>query len=116
MRSCGMAIQCADCHDNLAIFPTSFLSVASGWFANWFMVKDRVWRRGQLKGKCRFLCVGCLEHRIGRKLSAADFRRNARVNFTSQKSAKLRQRMRGLKPAKRLVETTFKLGGCMAAS
>jgi len=26
-----------------------------------------------------------------------------------QKSAKLRRRMRGLKPAKRLVETTFKL-------
>ena len=71
------------------------------------IVTVHVWRRSQRHGKCRFLCVGCLERRIGRKLSADDFRRSAKVNFEGQKSAKLRHRMRGLKPAKRLVNTTF---------
>jgi hypothetical protein len=66
-----------------------------------------VWRRGQRAGKCRFLCVECLEARIGRDLTAADFKRSAKVNFAGQKSAELRRRMRGLKPAKRLVDTTF---------
>jgi len=74
---------------------------------DWFMVKDHVWRRSQRDGECRFLCVECLEHRIGRKLSADDFRRSAKANFVGKKSAKLRRRIRGLKPAKRLVETTF---------
>jgi hypothetical protein len=59
-----------------------------GWAGDWFMVKNSVWRRGQRAGKCRFLCVGCLEHRIGRKLSADDFRRSAKVNFDGEKSAK----------------------------
>jgi hypothetical protein len=68
------------------------------------LVKDSVWRRGQRGG---FLCVGCLEHRIGRKLSSGDFQRSAKVNFDHKGSAKLRRRMRGLKLAKRLANTTF---------
>jgi hypothetical protein len=83
------------------------LGIGGGWDNDWFMVKDRIWRQGQREGACRFLCVGCLEHRIGRKLTADDFRRSAKVNFGPKQSAKLRQRMRGLKPAKRLVNTTF---------
>jgi hypothetical protein len=39
--------------------------------------------------------------------TAADFKRSAKVNFTGNKSTRLRQRMKGLKPAKRLKETTF---------
>jgi hypothetical protein len=76
---------------------------------DWFMVKDHVWRRGQRGGVCRFLCTGCLEHRLDRKLTSDDFRRSAKVNFVGQKPNKLRRRMQGLEPAKRLVTTTFKL-------
>src|SRR5271167_4139773 len=72
-RICGTIYQCTDCEKNLAMFPTGLMG--SGWQGDWFMVKDSVWRRGQLKGKCRFLCVACLEQRISRKLSATDFRR-----------------------------------------
>jgi hypothetical protein len=72
------------------------------------MVKDAVWRRSQRDGKCRFLCVKCLEGRIGRKLSSGDFKRSAKVNFVGRKPAMLRRRMRNLKPAKRLVNTTFR--------
>jgi hypothetical protein len=71
------------------------------------MVKDRVWRHSQREGACRFLCVACLERRLDRKLSAYDFQRSAKVNFVGRKSARLRHRMRGLKPAKRLRQTTF---------
>jgi hypothetical protein len=79
----------------------------SDWHGDWFMVKDCVWRASQRKGPCRFLCVKCLENRIGRKLTAADFKRSAKVNFVGKKSLRLRYRMQGLKPAKRLQETTF---------
>jgi hypothetical protein len=50
-----------------------------------------------------------VEGHISRKLTAADFKRSARVNFIGKKSARLRQRMRGLKPAKRLRDTHFKM-------
>jgi hypothetical protein len=101
----GTVFPCADCNTVLTIRDGLF----GGWTNEWFMLKDRVWQRSQRDRKCRFLCVGCLECRIGRKLSSDDFRRSAKVNFVGQKSARLRRRMRGLKPAKRLVNTTFKL-------
>jgi hypothetical protein len=107
-----MIFPCADCTLPLAIRPEGLSAMfGGGWEGDWFMVKDRVWQRGQRDGKCRFICVGCLENRIGHKLTADDFRRSAKVNFVGEKSAKLRRRMRGLKPAKRLVNTTFKLWG-----
>lgn len=102
-RISGTLFMCADCNTVLAARGGIF----GGTDYDWFMVKDRVWQHGQRGGKCRFLCVECLEHRIDRKLSADDFRRSAKVNFVGQKSAKLRRRMQGLKPARRLVNTTF---------
>ena len=105
-RICGTILRCHDCDAILTVRPYG-VAFGTDWSGDWFMVKDSVRRRGQRDDKCRFLCVGCLEHRIGRKLSADDFRRSAKVNFEGQKSAKLRHRMRGLKPAKRLVNTTF---------
>jgi hypothetical protein len=109
-RISGEVFLCHDCDMVLAVRQAGLgaaLGLGGGWDNDWFMVKDRVWHRCQRAGKCRFLCVGCLEHRIGRKLLADDFSRSAKVNFVGQKSAKLRRRMRGLKPAKRLVNTTF---------
>ena len=101
----GQVFQCHDCETVLAMRPTGLF--ASGWDHDWFMVKNSVWRQGQRKGECRFLCVTCLEGRIDRKLSAADFRTSAKVNFFGRKSRRLRHRMRGLQPAKRLIETRF---------
>lgn len=75
----------------------------------WFMVHARVWRAATKCAKVRFLCVGCMEDRLGRKLVAADFRRSAKVNFTPKTSARLRRRMKGLTPANRLIDTTFTL-------
>jgi len=104
-RSCATVFPCADCGMTLTVRGT--LWGIGDRDSEWFLVKDRIWRQSQRKGECRFLCVGCLENRIGRKLTADDFKRSAKVNFVGQKSPKLRRRMRGLKPAKRLIATTF---------
>jgi len=107
-RVMGRIFQCNDCETNLHTRLTGLLG-SSSWSGDWFMVKNSVWRASQRKGACRFLCVSCLEDRIGRKLSAADFMRSAKVNFEHKDSVKLRHRMRGLKPAKRLRETRFSI-------
>ena len=102
----GTVCRCVDCGAVLMIRQTGFWA-GSGFDRDWFMATDRVWRAGQRKGACRFLCVRCLEARIERRLSPADFKRTARVNFVGRKSSLLRSRMRGLKPARHLVETTW---------
>jgi hypothetical protein len=94
---------CNDCDDVLMV--RSFLA---GSDRDWFMLRDRVWRaatRGSPHK--RFLCVTCTERRLDRRLTAKDFRRNARVNFVGRKSRRLKLRMRGLEPAKHLIETQF---------
>ena len=96
---------CGDCEAVLMLRSTSPFGV--GFDSDWFMVKDRVWRASQRNGACRFLCIRCLEARINRRLSPADFKRSARVNFVGRKSSLLRSRLRGLKPARRLIETTW---------
>jgi hypothetical protein len=43
----------------------------------WYLVLDEVWAEaGMRRG---FLCVDCLERRLGRRLASADFKRH-RVN------------------------------------
>jgi hypothetical protein len=42
-----------------------------GW--EWYHVRDEVWEAAQKHGPVRFLCVGCLEQRIGRRLVPGDF-------------------------------------------
>jgi len=92
LRISAKVIACADCAMHLQIRPVGFdARFGGGWQGDWYMVKDNVWRLGQRAGACRFLCVGCLEHRIGRKLTATDFKRSAKVNFHPMQSAKLRR-------------------------
>src|SRR5262249_8583541 len=95
----GRALGCQDC--GAMLMCRSFLGGVDG---DWCMLKDWVWRAATLGTDTRFLCIGCIERRIGRKLTASDFKRSAKVNFTGNKSTRLRQRMKGLKPAKRLKE------------
>jgi hypothetical protein len=97
--------RCDDCKRTLMTRPQGGL-LSSGWERDWFMVKDHVWNASQRKGACRFLCVTCLERRIGRTLTPADFRRSARVNFVGRKSVVLRRRTRGLIPTGRLKAQT----------
>jgi hypothetical protein len=38
----------------------------------WYMVHDHIWRAARAPDK-GFLCIGCLEQRLGRALNRADF-------------------------------------------
>lgn len=46
--------------------------------AQWYMVTDTVWSNAQMTAG--YLCIDCLENRIGRLLTAADFK-NLPVNY-----------------------------------
>jgi hypothetical protein len=102
VRICGSVITCQEC-DRFLMLRGMF----GGSDGDWCMLKNRTWRAVTADTDARFLCVKCIEGRIGRRLNAADFRRSAKVNFMGTKSALLRKRMKGLMPAKRLRETTF---------
>ena len=42
--------------------------------SEWYMVHDHVWRAAMENGgMVRFLCIGCLEQRVGRRLKPSDF-------------------------------------------
>ena len=41
--------------------------------AEWYMVWGHLWHKALEKGHADFLCIGCLENRLGRKLSKEDF-------------------------------------------
>lgn len=39
----------------------------------YYMVKNSIWKEAQKQGKVDFLCIGCLENRLGRQLVSDDF-------------------------------------------
>jgi hypothetical protein len=95
---------CDDCKDLLMVRG----AFGSGYDRDWFYLRNRDWQSATRGSPHRrFLCVTCTERRLDRKLTAKDFRRNAKVNFVGRKSHRLQHRMRGLDPAARLVETRF---------
>lgn len=53
--------RCRDCKDDIHAI------------AEYFMVLDPVWKQAGLCKQGGFLCIGCLETRIGRRLVSADF-------------------------------------------
>jgi hypothetical protein len=57
-----MSYICADCGTDTTPCPGEW---------EYYMVHNTVWSCAQMKGG--FLCVGCLEARLGRKLEPCDF-------------------------------------------
>jgi hypothetical protein len=80
---------CVDCHRSIA--------------DEFYMVQDSVWKRARMEPCGGFLCIGCLEKRIGRRLRARDFTDCPLndLNFVKpngepgRKSARLRNRLGG---------------------
>jgi hypothetical protein len=56
------------CHD----CGVDTLPVDWGYRAEWYMVTQEVWDVAGLPGR-GFLCIGCMENRLGRQLVASDF-------------------------------------------
>lgn len=73
---------CVDCQVN-----TSDLG-------EYYMVSDAIWAATGLDDDGGMLCIGCLESRIGRKLTPADFS-DALINVMTQQSPRLRARLTG---------------------
>ena len=64
----------------------------------YYMVHDHVWEEDASMAKDGgMLCIGCLESRIRRRLTADDFT-NAPVNFIFPQSARLADRLKGKSP------------------
>jgi hypothetical protein len=57
----------------------------------WYMVHNEVWERAGMKRG--FLCIGCLEKRIGRRLRSADFTDAPVNNSHPWNTARLRDRL-----------------------
>ena len=56
------------CHD----CGTETLSPEPGVPTEYYMVHDRVWQAARAPER-GYLCIGCLEHRLGRQLHRGDF-------------------------------------------
>jgi hypothetical protein len=57
------------CHDcGAETMPADY-----GQRGEWYVVTDNVWHAGGLGTLGGYLCIGCLEARIGRRLTPADF-------------------------------------------
>lgn len=54
-----MTSQCKDCNESVT--------------HEWYMVHDHVWKSAGMKFDDGFLCIGCLEKRLGRRLHSCDF-------------------------------------------
>lgn len=82
----GIGMFCADCG----------LDTYSSSLQEYYMVKDIVWNRAKLTSD-GFLCIGCLENRLGRKLNSKDFKRCRLNNYiksgTYPASDRLRDRI-----------------------
>jgi hypothetical protein len=62
-----------------------------------YMVHDHVWEQAQSEPKARFLCIGCLEERLGRMLTPDDFM-DVKLNDPNKPqrvSSRLRKRLTG---------------------
>lgn len=82
---------CTDCGvDTLAVTPAED--------SEYYMVHAAIWRMATKTRPAYLLCVGCLETRIGRQLTSADFT-DAPVNDPNKESMSDRLRSRMLTPA-----------------
>jgi hypothetical protein len=69
----GAPTTCDGCGDDVTPYDDYGRPVEGGW--EWYMVRAEVWEAAASSQgeQPRFLCIGCLEGRIGRQLTRADF-------------------------------------------
>lgn len=68
----GTPTTCDDCVKEVTPYDEYGHPVEAGW--EWYMVHSPVWEAASQGGKpASILCIGCLEARIGRRLTPEDF-------------------------------------------
>jgi hypothetical protein len=84
----GRGTRCHDCDVDLMLCDPDGFPVG-GWER--YMVQNHVWEAARGEG---WLCIGCLEGRLGRRLCAGDFKEGLPINEPdSLMSPRLRGRM-----------------------
>jgi hypothetical protein len=69
--------------------------------SEYYMVRDSIWKRaGDVKG---YLCIGCLEKRLGRRLTPRDFADVPCNDWIETKTPRLVSRMVGRRRLRQLV-------------
>lgn len=72
---------CADCGVNVAVI------------GEWYVLRDSIWEQATRNTPARFLCVGCLEERLSRRLAPDDFHPTAPANITREEDIPERLRV-----------------------
>jgi hypothetical protein len=68
----GKPTPCDDCLDDVIPYDDHGRRVENGW--EWYMVRPEIWEAAHCDGRPpQFLCIGCLETRINRRLLPDDF-------------------------------------------
>ena len=87
--------RCADCGVGChSINESAYMVAKDVWALAWPPEKLRPWHN--MPGQ-QVLCIGCLESRIGRQLTAADFTQCPLNDGGYERSKRLRNRMRGFR-------------------
>ena len=78
----GSPSGCDECGTDVTPYDFYGQPVEGAW--EWYIVADEVWRAAATpEGPARWLCIGCLEKRIGRRLTPEDFPDNIGINEPS---------------------------------
>lgn len=68
----GAPTTCDDCGDDVTPYDAYGRPEEGSW--EWYMVQSEVWEAARREGELpSILCIGCLEDRIGRRLTPSDF-------------------------------------------
>jgi hypothetical protein len=68
----GSPTSCSDCAADVTPYDDDGRPSENGW--EWYMVHDHVWDAAHAgRPLARYLCVGCLEQRLGQRLTPEDF-------------------------------------------
>lgn len=87
----GAPNACDDCQVDVTPHDEYGRAVERGW--EWYMVLPAVWQAASNEDEPRYLCIGCLEERLGRHLVARDFS-NLGINESGRlASARLADRL-----------------------
>jgi hypothetical protein len=68
----GTPTPCDDCLEDVTPCDDDGRPIENGW--EWYMVTAEVWDAANRDGHApQYLCIGCLENRVGRRLAPDDF-------------------------------------------
>jgi hypothetical protein len=70
----GYCCEACDQAEQADSLPCGDCGICTATIGEFYMVCESIWQTAMLRGgTCQFLCIDCLERRIGRRLRGRDF-------------------------------------------